>query len=248
MKKTLFVLLMVTLCRQQGYVQQDEANAKALQAMRKLVEGFQRSKLLSFDILYRYAAEDKPGEFLDSMRGQCKLHGNRYWSNLDNTESVYDAHLLLMLFKDDSIMYLAKPAVSPSPGAPGAMPDTFLLNNKSIQYSYQETPAEQLITLSFEATAPCKRVTWHISRKTGYPVKMTSLVRTDQLYDPSVRSLVDNAAASWVIVETMYSNYRQGEYDETVFNLGKYIKKEGQEYVTVAPYEGYKVCLGSTGL
>lgn len=231
---------------------QDEATAKATAAMHRLAEKYQQARLLSFDILYRYAAEGKPGEYQDSLHGQYKLHGSRYWSALDNTESVYDGRLLAMLFKEDSIIYLAKPGgvlpvSSPSAGPGGAI-DTFLLHNKGSQCSYTATPDEELITMSFAGTGPYKKITWQVNRKTGYLDKMTSLVRSDQLYDPTVRAQVTDAASTYVVVETLYSNYRQGAFDENIFDLGKYVKKEGDAWMTVAPYERYKVFLGSTGL
>lgn len=232
---------------------QEEAAAKATAALHRLADKYQQARLLSFDIQYRYAAEDKPGEYLDSLHGQYKMHGNRYWSVLDKTESVYDGQLLVMLFNEDSIVYLAKSggvlSGSPPPGGPGgALIDTFLLRNKGSRCTYTATPGEELITLSFPGTGPYKQITWQVNRKTGYLDKMTSLVRSDQLYDPSVREQVTEAASAYVVVETLYSNYRQGTYEESIFNHGRYAKKEGDTWVTVAPYEKYKVFLGSTGL
>jgi hypothetical protein len=254
MRSILLMMAVVTLClvglpfRGQA---QEEATIKATAAMHRLAEKYQQARLLSFDVLYRYAAEGKPGEYLDSLRGQCKVHGNRYWSALDNTESVYDGQLLVMLFKEDSIIYLAKPVAAATPGSnasPVAMIDTFLLRNNGSQYTYTATPGEELITLSLPGTGPYKQITWQVNRKTGYLDKMTSLVRSDQLYDPTVRAQVTDAASTYVVVETLYSNYRQGAFDESIFDLGKYVKKEGGTWITVAPYEKYKVFLGSTGL
>lgn len=233
---------------------QDEETIKATVAMRRLADKYQQARLLSFDVLYRYAAADKPGEYQDSLRGQCRLHGNRYWSVLDNTESVYDGRLLAVLFKEDSILYLARPAAVAVPAGQGgaanpmAMIDTFLLRNKGSRCSYTATPGEELITLSFPGTGPYKQITWQVNRKTGYLEKMTSLVRSDQLYDPAVRAQVADAASVYVVVETLYSNSREGAYDEQVFDLGRYVKKEGDAWVAVAPYDHYKVFLGSNGL
>jgi hypothetical protein len=231
--------------------QADDAG-KALQAIRSLAAKYQQAQYLSFDIVYRYAAENKPGVYLDSLRGQYKLHGNRYWSILDNRESIYDTRLLLMRFEEDSIIYLAKPGTGAKQAGAGnvglAMLDTVLFNTKDAQYAWAETNTEQLVTVSFIGPVACRRMTWHIDRATGLLTKMVSLVRSEQLYDPSVRSQITEAATSYVIVETLYSNYRQGAFTDKVFDLGKYIKKEGQDYVTVAPYERYKVFIGTPGL
>ncbi len=242
---------MVSPCRGWGQTPADDAG-KAMQAIRSMAAKYQQAQYLSFDILYRYAAESKPGEYLDSLKGQYKLHGNRYWNILDNRESVYDTRLLLMRFEEDSIIYLAKPGEGAAQSGTGniglAMLDTMLFNNKEAQYAWKETNAEQVITLSLAGPVACRQMTWHIDRTTGFLTKMVSIVRSEQLYDPSVRSQIADAATSYVIVETLYSNYRQGTFNDNVFDLGKYIKKEGQDYVTVAPYERYKVFLGTPGL
>lgn len=237
--------------RGRGQAPADDAG-KAMQVIRLMAAKYRQAQYLSFDIVYRYAAESSPRVYLDSLKGQYKMHGNRYWSIIDNRESVYDTRMLLMRFEEDSIIYLAKPgAASTQPGAGGpvlTMLDSMLFHNKDITYSYGETNTEQLVTMSFAGAVACRRMTWHVDRATGLLTKLVSLVRSEQLYDPSVRPQITEAAASYVIVETNYSNYRQGAFTEGIFDLGKYIKKEGQGYVTVAPYERYKVFIGTPGL
>ena len=253
MRRIAFYLLMVVMVVA-GLSSRSWAQApvsQALQAMRRVAATYQQARFLSFDVLYRYAAEDKRNEYLDSLKGQYKVHGSRYWSVLDNRESVYDTRLLLLLFQEDSLIYLARPASATGQEAalnPLAMPDTFLLNQKNMDCSYTVSPQEELIGMHFTGNGPCREVTWHVDRKSGYLTKMVSIMRADQLYDPSVRSLVTDAASAYVIVETLYTNYRQGTFDESVFDLGRYIKKEGKGYVTVAPYERYKVFVGTPGL
>lgn len=252
MKKLLFLILIVISFLPFRGRGQNESAAKAIHSLHKLAENYKHTQFLAYDVLYRYAAEAKPGEYLDSLRGQFKIQGNRYWSVLDNRVSVFDAQLLLMVFNEDSLIYLAKPRTdtpgSQSPANPVAMLDSFLLQAGNSAYTYTTTAGEELVSMSFAPKALYKKVTWHIDRKTGYLNKMVSVMQSGQLYDPSVRSLVEDAATSWVIVETLFTNYRQQPFDQTVFDLRKYIKKEGQEYVTVAPYEKYKVFLGSSGL
>jgi hypothetical protein len=248
MKSRIGNLLIIVVCIVGfpfGVQAQENAVEKAMHTLRQMTTRYQQAKYLSFDVVYRYATEEKPAVYLDSLKGQYKLHGSRYWSLLDNRESMFDDNLLLMRFEEDSLMYIAAPRNSS--GAP-AMLDTMLFANKEAKYDYAETPSEQVITMTFNGQAPCRRIAWHIDRATGYLTKMVSLVRAEQLYDPSVRSLISEAAASCVMVETIYANYRQGAFTDNVFDMRKYIKKEGQEYVTVAPYEKYKVFIGTPGL
>jgi hypothetical protein len=258
MRKIIFLTLIVVSGipfkgRGQGQAREEIA-VKAIGILHKLATKYQQAQYLGFDVLYRYAAEGTPGTYLDTLRGQYKLQGSRFWSILDNRVSICDDHLMLIVFNEDSLIYLVRPPVASTTQGQGgsanpmAIPDSLLLRDKNTGYQYETTPAEELVSMTFKENVPCKKITWHIDRKTGYLTKVISIMRSDQLYDPTVRPLVTDAATSWVIVETLYDNYRQGAFDDSVFDLGKYIKKEGQEYVTVAPYESYKVFLGSSGL
>lgn len=224
---------------------QDDTTGKALQALHRMVSAYRQAHHLHFDILYRYAAESNPGEYLDSLVGQYKIHGNRYWSQLSNSETVSDGRLMLTVFTEDSLIYLA---AAPSTLNVMTMLDTLLPKQMNAQYHYAVSGTEELVTLSFAGGSAYKEVTWHIDRKTGYLNKMVSVVSADQLYDPAVRSLVTGTANAYVVVETLYNNYRENAFDEQVFDTGRYVRKEGQEYVPVGAYENYQVFVGSPGL
>ena len=79
MKKILFLTLMVVsdLLFRNSVQAQEEQTVKAIQSMYRMAEKYQEAKFLGYDVLYRYAAEAKPGEFLDTLRGQFKIQGNR---------------------------------------------------------------------------------------------------------------------------------------------------------------------------
>lgn len=246
MKKIRILFIMVSSWLA-GNAQATDAD-KAFLALHKLATTYQQAKLLSFDVLYTYAAEGKPAAHLDSLKGQCKLDGNRYWSVIDNTVSVCDNNILLTLFGEDSLMYLVRSSGMQGAANPAAMLDTLLLKNKDVQYRYSETATEQTVGFSMKGAGAWKKMTFYIDRKTGYISRMASLVRSDQMYDASVRSLVADAAAVYVVVEALYSNYRQGNFDEKVFDMARYFRKAGNAYVTQPPYEKYKVFIGSAGL
>lgn len=247
MKKILFLTLIVLSVLPFRGQAQATGTSKGLQALHKLAARYQQPQFLSFDVLFRYATETQPTNYLDSLSGQYKLHGNQFWSMLDGQLSVCDTKLQLMVFEEDSLLMLTRPGSSPGV-SPVSMLDSFLLNQKEATCQYTATATEEIIEVSFPATGMYRKISWYIDTRTGYLNKMVSVMTADQLYDPSVRSLVSGGNNAWVIVETLYSHYRQAAFDEVVFDLGRYIKKEGESYTPVAPYEKYKVFLGSSGL
>jgi hypothetical protein len=67
------------------------------------------------------------------------------------------------------------------------------------------------------------------------------------LYEASVRSLVE-ASNAYAVVECLYTNYRQENSGKDLFDAARYFKKEGNEWVTVAPYDNYKIFIGTPNL
>ena len=248
MKKIFFTAMVLVHVMNLVYAQ-ERPDEEVKSALRKLATGYQRATNLGFDVLYRYAAESEPSVYRDSLSGHFKLQGNRYWCELDNTESVGTPDFNIMLFKDDKLMYLSRRAPSAAnPLNQLAMVDSFLLaGKKNMVCSMMHTRDQDIATIEFTEPVVYKRITWYIDKKSGFLQKMVSVVQAGQLYDAQVRSQIEDPA-TWAIVEAVYSNYRQQPFDETLFDSSRYFKKVANGYVTVAPYEDYTIFLGSVGL
>jgi hypothetical protein len=271
MRMSLMIIFFIG-CLQAVQAQPDKKQ-EAWTVLQKLADVYGKATRLSFDVTYRYAAEEAPGTWLDSLNGRFKLHGSQYWCDINNTESVYAGGYMILLFKEDQIMYLAKPSVAPlnPPGGgksplytsaegkspvvnpvtavPGAVSqfENLLKNDSTIRCHVKEINNQKRVTIEFTVPALYKKIEYYINNKTGYLEKMINVVKSDQLYDASVQHLVE-ADESYAIVEAVYSNYRPGNVDDNLFNINRYFKKEGNDYITVAPYDMYKIFLGTPNL
>ena len=253
MQKIVYLVCCWCLCAAASVAQaptpaRSETEQRAIHALRRLTTAYQQPAYLGFDVLYRYAEEARPQKYLDSLRGQYKVHGGQFWSMLDSQETVSNSQLVLTVYREDQLLILSKATAGGPPASPLAMLDSFLVSNSANSYSYNNTPTEEVVSVQLPAGSPCKKMTWYIDRKTGYLRRMESLMRSDQLYEPAAQPLVTDAASVYVVVETLYQNYQTGQFGDEVFDLGKYYRKEGNEYIAQAPFEGYKVFLSSTGL
>jgi hypothetical protein len=214
--------------------------------MQQLAATYKNTAHLSFDVQYKYAAEDAPDVYLDSMSGHFKLSGNRYWYDLDNTEAICTNDYLIMLFKEDNVMYLAKPAAGKTTN-PLAMIDSLLVNSAGMTPQLTENKQWTTITFTFPLAYPCKKMEYVIDKKTGWLVKTVNVVRSEELYEPSARPFIEGAV-TYVIVEAWYANYQKDDFDDSVFNNDRYFRKQGAEYVTVTPFDTYKIFLGTPNL
>ena len=252
---------------QQTYAQPDKKQ-EAWAVLQKLASVYAKATHLSFNVTYRYAAEETPGTWLDSLSGRFKLNGNQYWYDINNTESICAGGYLILLFKEDQVMYLAKPSAPVGENTPiytsgdGKMPlanpataipgvvnqfENLLKNDSTIRCHVKEINNQKRVTIEFTVPAIYKKIEYYINNKTGYLEKMINVVRSDQLYDASVQHLVD-ADQPYAIVEAVYSNYRPENVDDSLFDINRYFKKEGNDYVTVAPFDTYKIFLGTPNL
>lgn len=220
---------------------------RAVGILRSLSDRYRSYKSLHFTITYKYSAEDKPGVYLDSLKGDFKMSGGSYRYLLDSTEFVGNKDLTVVLYKQDKVMFLSKSSPAMQSGSPMALLDSILLKNDSVNCQLTETKEQQKIRISFQPGLATRAIEYTIDRKSGFVTRMTQIVQSQQLYDPSVRPLVEGHS-SYAIVETDFMNYREGDFDKGELDLGRYFKKEGKLFVTIAPYDSYKIFLGTPDL
>jgi len=226
---------------------QPDNRQAALGILHQLTRHYAQTPLLSFDVLYRYSSEQAPGVYMDSLRGSCKMDGERYWYLLDSTETVCTGKLIVVLYREDKLMYLSAPSPQTAGSNPIALPDSFLTKKEGIQYDIIHVGDETTVIIQFGKGYTYKRVEYHIDDKTGLLNRMVSVVKSEQLYDPTVRNVI-TPADSYALVEAVFSHYRQKEFDTGVFETSRYCTKESGSYTTTAAYNQYKIFLGKTGL
>jgi hypothetical protein len=217
----------------------------AIGELRKLMQAYRNVSQLSFDIGYYYSDSKNPAEVLDSLEGSCKMKGSSYWTTIDQTETLCSNGMVVVLYKEDQIMYLAKPSAAMQLG-PLALADSFFAQKHLYNCTMTQDKAEKRIIVDFKDASVYKRVEYFIDRKSGFITRMVSTVRSEQMSDPAVRSLADSD--SWSIVEMRMRNYKTQGLDEKTFDPGRYFKKEESGYVTLPPYDTYKIFIGSPNL
>ncbi len=255
MKKSLFIaglLLWAAVAAAQKDMQDT-----AIGAVRQLANRYLHAPQLSFEVEYRYASETTPNVWLDSLGGHFKMDGARYWYLLDSTEMLCGDKYAVVLYREDKVMYLSS-AVSPSANPLGVL-DSFLVKKQGLHYNLAVSGQQTIVTISFDPSAGSgqvpsagsgqiyKKLEFYIDNNTGLLNRMVSVVKSEQLYEPSVRRQVAGQD-SYAIIETLFRHYQEKAFDGQLFNIDRYFRKEGNSYVTVPPYTNYKIFLGKPGL
>jgi hypothetical protein len=220
---------------------------RAIEVLRSLSDRYRGYKNLHFTISYRYSSEDRPGVYLDSLKGDFKMSGSSYRYIVDSTEFIGNRDWTVVLYKQDRVMFLSRTSPAMQAGNPVALLDSILLKNDSVHCQLTETKELQQIRITFRAGLPTRAIEYTIDRKSGFVTRVINIVQSRQLYDPSVQHLVEDNSG-YAVVETNFMNYREGDFDERELDLHRYFKKEGKSLVTVAPYDSYKIFLSTPDL
>ena len=218
----------------------------AIQAMKDMAFKYRSVAYLSFDVHYYCFEEGASPKYVDSLNGQVKLHHDKYWYSLDSTESVMtDSGFVVTLFKEDKLMYLARSSRTSMAANPVMLLDSMLMSNKDISFNISTIGNDQVISLDLAPGASFKKIRYYINRNSGLLTKVQMLVRASELYDPAVKERM-NGEDKYVSIEALYTNYKTGLFNETVFCIGNYIKQVGKEYAPAAPYDSYKIFAGGS--
>jgi hypothetical protein len=247
MRKKIVISLIGIISIASVYAQTGE-RLKVREAVKALADHYREASFLSFDIVYKYASEEKPSIYLDSMRGSYKINGSEYWYSLDSTEAMGNKDFSVILFKEDKMIYVSRPSKILPSANPLALLDSFLLKNENINVGILDLEDQQKITLEFkDERSAYKKIEYFIDKKSGLLSRMVNLVRSDQLIAPGAQTVAERGV-QYVIMETVFTHYRQKNFDEKQFDSGRYFKKEAGQFVPVTPFETYSIFLGTPNL
>jgi hypothetical protein len=226
---------------------QDNSREAAIAALKRLTQTYMASHYLSFDISYYYATQSRQNDYLDSLKGSFKMNGSQYWYSLDSVETMTDTVNVVVLYKEDKLMYLSKNSGLERKGNPVMLLDSVLSSNHLLHFSFSTAGAQDLITIYFPGKSEYKSITYYIDHGSGLLAKTVSLVKTARMYETDIQSQLNNVNG-YSIIETRFSNYQPNSFDASVFNTARYYTKQGNSYTTTPAYSAYKIFLGKTGM
>jgi hypothetical protein len=242
----ILVVLFVILLPFIGYAQTNKDSA--MNIVKELCNKYNTSKYLSFKVDYSYRNEDNPEVLQDSLAGQVKINENNYHIVLGNTETIRNNNYNVMLFKEDTLMYISKPASSNL--NPLSVMDSLLNQISNMDVSLTKTRWQNIITINYPEGGDYKKAQLFIDIKSGYLVRIKYIVRIALLINPSDRAAVSNNSIqnNWALIESAYSQYQQSAFNDSEFDDKRYFIKDGKEYKPTEAYKQYKIFTASPGL
>jgi hypothetical protein len=220
------------------------------QFMQKAQQAYHQASRLSFQVQYRYANKNQPGNYIDSLSGAIMIDKNRVRSVIDDVETVTTANYTIRVMKDEKLIYLAKAMQSPLTD-PVSLLDSALAHLNGIQAGIVRNNKQVTLNLRFPPGQAYKNITMTMDESTGYFQKVvyelytTDLVGQEQIDKPGQPAPYQEEG----IVEMIFSLYRQDAFDDSLFDEAQYFTKLGKgQYEPAEQYKDYQIFLASSGL
>ncbi|TCJ18413.1 hypothetical protein EPD60_04045 [Flaviaesturariibacter flavus] len=225
---------------------QGDRSPEADRLLQGMMTQFKQEQSLSFDIRYRYSMATSPGIFLDSLNGTFKSSGGRMWYRLDSTETLLAKELTVIVFHEDRLIYLSRPAAGATQMNPAALLDSMLLKYKGMKASVSGKPGAQVLHLDMPPGTTYKKIDYYFGKAGYFPARVMCLVPSKALLDPAVQP--KELSDEWCWVEVTFQNVRTEKIDDSVFATDRYILRKEKEFVPAPAFATYRVFIGAPEL
>lgn len=220
-----------------------------MDAIKELKTVYDGSSNLSFNISYTYANENTPDQILDSISALIQISNNRYHMVIGPTETIANNRYAIMLFSEDKIMYITKPASTMPDIDPMSKIDSSLLAMKGLQCSVTEKKQEKIIKIDFSGGSQYKSIQLFMDSRTGFLAKAQFIVKAETISDNQFENLKNtNTGNGYAVIEANYFGYKSTVVNDSVFNETKYFIRDDKNFRTTMEFKDYKIFIGSPNL
>src|SRR5438046_257563 len=188
MNKTTIPVLLIAITmgitHYQAYAQSDTATVKHF--MQKVQHAYAQASYLGFKVLYRYANQNQPGNYMDSLQGEMAMDKNRMRFVIDNVETITARNYTIRVMKEEKLIYLSKAAQTPM-ADPVNMLDSALAHIQGVTTELTHNGKSSTLNIHFPPGQIYKNISMTIDESTGflqrtvYDLYTESFVGTDQI-------------------------------------------------------------------
>lgn len=169
---------------------------------------------------------------------------------IEDVETVTNDQYTIRVVKDQKLIYLSTPQPAQTMD-PVALLDTLLEHFDGIQTRVTREKGIATLHIIFPPGQTYKNITMSINESTGYFQKVVyelhteGLVEKDQLMQPGNTGAYQTEGR----IEILFSQYRQGQFTDGLFNENQYFTRLGKgKYAPSETYKDYQIFLASSKL
>ncbi|WP_207513813.1 hypothetical protein [Longitalea luteola] len=249
MRKIILCMLTGCLLIQVSATAADSTGA-VKQFMQRVQQAYRSASYLSFHVHYRYANQNQPENYIDTMSGEVAMDKNRMRYLIEDIETVTNDKYTIQVIKDQKLIYLSMPRPAQLPD-PVAMLDTVLARLDGIRTQITRDKGIATLQINFPPGQTYKNITMSVNEATGYFQKIVyelyteGFVEKDQLKQPGNNGSYQAEGR----IEILFTGYRQGQFTDKLFSEDQYFTRLGQgTYEPSEKYKDYQLFLASPKL
>ena len=216
----------------------------------KIQQAYNKGHFLDFNMQYYYANADQPGLYLDSLAGRIQMDKENYCMTLAGVETIFTDRYAIQINNTDKSIYLAA-ARKVASANPVGMVDSILAHIQGVQMAVTKKSHEESLTLDFPPHQAYSRIKIWIDGRTGYLQRISYALNTASLVGQTMIDRPGNPSPykSRGNMEIVFSGYRQGKFDESLFREDNFVTRIGPGHFEPATrYKDYHIYLASSNL
>lgn len=215
----------------------------------KIQKAYTTAHFMDFRVRYYYANADQPQVHLDSLAGEIQLEKENSRSVLDGVETVMTGRYAIQINAGERSIIVA--ARRKDGANPVGMVDSVLAHIGGVQATVTKQSRVEVLTLDFPPDQAYSRITIQIDAKTGLLQKVSYALNTSKLVSPEMLGTPGNSSPyqSRGNMEIVFSDYRQGKFDDNLFREENFITRIGPgQFEPAGRYKDYHIYLASSNL
>ncbi|OQP47878.1 hypothetical protein A4H97_30680 [Niastella yeongjuensis] len=228
----------------------DTTGSRVTGFLQKVQQAYKNASYLSVNLLYRYANKNQPDKNVETMSGELAMDRNRVRLVMDEVESITTEKYTIQVIKADKLIYLSTPKPAQSTD-PISMVDTILSHMEGVRTELVRNNGLARLNIYFPSGMQYRSIAMTINESTGYFEKVRYELNTEGLLteDQIARTGKPGDYQPEGIIEVLFSNYRQGQFTDSIFDEGIYFTRRGKgDYQPTEQYKDYQVYLASSNL
>jgi hypothetical protein len=246
MKKLLFTLVLgVSVVLLKG----QDSTADLNGFIRRVQKAYNQAAYLEFKIKYDYANAGTPGQILESMAGEVEMDKGRSRLFIDGTETVLTGKYAIQVLPESKTIYISSAAKMTMPN-PVSMLDSIFAHIHGVRSTLRHQDQTDILVLDFPPGQGYTRLAMTIESHTGYFKKITYSLSTKGLVSQEMIDRPGNPAPyqDRGEVTILFSDYRQGHFDDKLFREENFFTKMGDRFEPAVKYRDYHIFLASSNL
>jgi hypothetical protein len=216
----------------------------------KVQQAYAHASHLEFKLSYYYANADRPGLYVDSLKGEMQMDKGHSRMSIDGMETILTDKYAIQVLNEDKAIYLAAPRQA-SAANPVGMLDSIFAHVDGVRTSIRRREQQEVMTLMFPPGQAYSSLEIQVNAKTGFFQRIIYSLNTSSLVGQEMINRPDNPTPyqSRGRMEIVFTGYRQGQFDDRVFQPENFINKIAPgRFEPAGPYRDYHIYLASSNL